>query len=82
MAYDIVIDESVEGKRVVNEDGDEIGVVTSVREGTAYVDPDPGMAEKLMSKMGWEDADEDDYPLPESAIERITDEEVQVRREF
>lgn len=82
MAYDIVIDESVEGKRVVNEDGEKIGVVTAVRNDTAYVDPDPGMAESLTSKLGWGDVDEDDYPLPEAAIERITDEEVHVRRDF
>lgn len=82
MAYDVVIDESVEGKRVVNEDGEEIGIVTAVREGTAYVDPDPGLTEKLSSRMGWEGVDEDDYPLPEASIERITDEEVHVRREF
>lgn len=82
MAYDIAIDESIEGRRVVNEDGEEIGIVTEVREGTAYVDPEPGMVESLRSKLGWGDADQDDYPLPEGAIERVTDEEVHVRREF
>ena len=82
MAYDVIIDESAEGKRVVNEDGEEIGLVTTVRDGTAYVDPDPGMTEKLMSKLGWDDADAEDYPLPESSIERITDEEIHVRSEF
>lgn len=82
MAYDAVIDESVEGKRVVNEDGEEIGVVTAVRDGTAYVDPDPGLTEKLTSKLGWADVDEDDYPLPEGSIERITDDEVHIRGEI
>jgi hypothetical protein len=82
MAYDVAIDGSVEGKRVVNEDGEEIGVVTAVRDGTAYVDPDPGLTEKLTSKLGWADVDEDDYPLPEGSIERITDDEVHIRREI
>ena len=82
MSYDVIIDESAEGKRVVNDDGDEIGLVTTVRDGTAYVDPDPGMTEKLMTKLGWHDVDAEDYPLPASSIERITDDEVHVRREF
>lgn len=82
MAYDVVIDETVEGKRVVNEDGEEIGMVTAVRDGTAYVDPDPGLTEKLTSKLGWADVDEDDYPLPEGSIERITDDEVHIRGEI
>lgn len=84
MAYDVVIDESVEGKPVVNEDDEEIGVVTSVRDGTTYVDldPGPGATETLTSKLGWEDVDADDYPLTEESIERITDEEVHTRREF
>ena len=82
MAYDVVIDESVEGKRVVDESGEEVGIVTAVRDGTAYVDPDPGMTEKLASRMGWADADEDDYLLPEASVERITDEEVHVRSDY
>ena len=82
MAYDVVIDESVEGKRVVNAAGAEVGIVTAVRDGTPYVDPDPGLTEKLRSRMGWADADVDDYPLPEASIERITDEEVHISREF
>lgn len=82
MTHDVAIDESAEGKRVMNGDGDEIGVVTLVRDGTAFVDPDPGLREKLTSKLGWGDRREDDYPLPDGSIERITDEEVHVRRDL
>jgi len=82
MAYDVIIDESVEGKRVMNEEGEEIGVVTAVRDGTAYVDPDPGLTEKITATLGWADPDEDDYPLPEDSIERITDDEVHIRSEI
>lgn len=80
MAYDVHIDGSAEGKRVVDGKGDEIGLVTLVRDGTIYVDPDPGMTEKLASKLGWRAAHGDAYPLPDGSIERITDEEVHVRR--
>ena len=82
MAYDVVIDGSVEGKRVVDEDAEEVGVVTSVRDGTAYVDPAPDATETITSKLGWADVDTEDYALPEGSIERITNEEVHIRREF
>jgi hypothetical protein len=82
MAYHVVIDESAEGKRVVDRDGEEVGTVTAVRDGTAYVDPDRGAFEKLAGRMGWEDVGRDAYPLPEASIERITNEEVHVREEF
>ena len=79
MSGNVIVDESVEGMRVLNEQGENVGIVTAVRNGTAYVDPDPGIAETLMSKLGWSDADADDYPLPEESIERITDDAVHLR---
>jgi hypothetical protein len=73
------IDESAEGRKVVH--GDEtVGRVVEVRHGTAYVEPDPGIAETVMSKLGWADADEDTYPLQESAIAEVTDDEIRLRR--
>lgn len=67
-----------EGKRVVNDRGDEIGRVTEVRGGTAHVDPDPGMTDTLKSKLGWGDTDEETYPLQEGMIEEIGDDEIRV----
>jgi hypothetical protein len=70
------------GKRVVNADGEKIGVISGIREGTAYVDADPGLGDTLRSKLGWGKIDEDDYPLKRSRIERINDEEVRLKEEF
>ncbi|WP_101295154.1 hypothetical protein [Halegenticoccus soli] len=67
-----------EGKRVVDAGGDEIGRVVEVRHGTAYVDPDPGLTDTVLSKLGWSEADEDSYPLQEEAIETITDDEIRL----
>lgn len=80
MANDVDTDGSVEGKRVVDGEGHEIGLVIIVRDGTVYVEPDPGMTEKLASKLEWWAVHGDAYPLPDGSIERITDEEVHVRR--
>lgn len=67
-----------EGKRVVSADGEKIGMVTEVRGGMAYVDPDPGMFESVKAKMDWGDAGEDSYPLDGDKIAEVTDDEVRL----
>lgn len=69
-----------EGKRVVNSNGEEIGIVQSVEGGMVHVDPDPGMADSIKSKLGWGDSDEDTYALDEDNVESISDDEVRLRR--
>lgn len=76
------ITEKEEGKRVVNADGETIGVVSGVRNGTAYVDPDPGIGDRIMSMLGWENIDEDDHPLDRDSIDVITDDEIRLMREL
>lgn len=70
------------GKAVVNSEGEQIGVVASVRDGTAYVDPDPGITDRVMSTLGWASVDEDHYPLEEAKIETITSDEIWLREEL
>lgn len=81
MSEHTTIDASAEGKKVIDADGEAVGVVSGVRGGVAYVDPDPGIADRVMSTLGWDDVDGDDYPLREGEIERITDDEVHLRRD-
>ncbi|KDS91003.1 hypothetical protein FK85_07445 [Halorubrum saccharovorum] len=69
-----------EGKDVVNSDGDKIGRVTNVEHGKAHVDPDPGLADTIRSKLGWGDDDEEDYVLNTSSIETVTDDEIHLSR--
>lgn len=68
-----------EGKEVVDGDGEQVGIVTDVEHGTAHVDPDPGITEKVKSKLGWGDMD-DAYPLQESEVDRVGDDKVHLRR--
>ena len=70
--------DSDEGKTVVSGDGGSIGVVSEVRGGRAYVDPDPNVTDKLMSTMGWSDADEEDFALNASQVDEVTDDEVRL----
>lgn len=67
-----------EGKTVVDATGEEIGVVTEVEAGRAYVDPHPSLTEKVMAKLGWGEADEEDYAVEPSQIARVTDDEVEL----
>ena len=66
------------GKRVVNATGDKIGMVTEVRNGTPYVDPDVGMFDTVKAKLGWEDTDDDAYPLQDDQVSEVTDDEIRL----
>jgi hypothetical protein len=70
-----------EGKRVVR--GDEtVGRVVEVQHGIVHVDPDPGLGETLLARLGWADRDEDTSPLREDAIRTVTDDEVRLKRQL
>ncbi|SDF31495.1 hypothetical protein SAMN04488067_103177 [Halorubrum xinjiangense] len=73
------ISEADEGKRVVNSEGKKIGIVKAVKNGRAYVDPSPGITGAIRSRLGWGDADEDDYELEPSRIADVSDEEVRLK---
>lgn len=75
----VMVTEDEEGKRVVDAHGEEIGAVSAVREGTLYVDPNPGLTETITSSLGWGDGDES-HPIEEERIERITDDAVEITR--
>jgi hypothetical protein len=79
----IVLSEDEVGKEVVHGD-DTVGRVVDVEYGTAYVDPDPGLTDTLMAKIGWADGKEDaeSYPLQEEAIQQVTDDEVRLREDL
>jgi hypothetical protein len=69
-----------EGKRVVDATGNNVGIVKTVEHGTAYVDPDPGITDSVMSKLGWGDTEEETYPLDSGNVDEITDDEVRLTR--
>ncbi|WP_266074911.1 PRC-barrel domain containing protein [Haladaptatus caseinilyticus] len=65
-----------EGKRVVEADGAEIGVVADVRHGTAHVEAEPSVVEKMKQELSAGGSDENTYALSEDAIEKIEDDRV------
>ncbi|EMA70686.1 hypothetical protein C461_00317 [Halorubrum aidingense JCM 13560] len=74
------VTEDDEGKNVVDSSGKKIGIVTEVRSGTAYVNADPGITDTIRSKLGWGDADEDDYALEKGRIDTISDDEIRLKK--
>jgi len=66
------------GRDIVDADGNQVGIATAVKHGTAYVDADPGITDKIRTRLGWEDTSEEDYPLQEEAIDTITDDEIRL----
>lgn len=66
------------GKRIVSTNGEEIGIVDEVTNGAARVNPDPGLADKIRSKLGWGEADQEDFVLQEDRIDTITEDEIRL----
>jgi hypothetical protein len=74
------VTEDDEGKQVVNTRGEKVGMVSEVRDGTAYVNPDPGITDSIRSRLGWGDADQDDYRLDRDRIATVTDDEIRLKK--
>lgn len=74
----IQLTDADEGKKLVSQSGDEIGVITEVRDGTAQVDPDPDMIDNIKSKLGWGDTDEETYPVSGDDVAEVTEDEVRL----
>ncbi|MFC4407999.1 hypothetical protein [Haloarchaeobius iranensis] len=73
------LSESDEGKRVVDRDGNKVGIVSGFSGGIAHVNPDPSIADTILAKLGWENVDEDDYALAQSDVETVTEDEIRLK---
>lgn len=71
--------EDDEGKEVVDASGDTLGLVTSIEGDTAYVDPDPSLAETAMADMGLASGGDDEYTVDETAVETKAEEKLHLR---
>ena len=79
MSSEPTITDDEVGKEVVDSSGNKVGMVSDVRGGTAYVDPDPGLSEQLRGMLDWGDADEEDYPIESSRVRHITDDRIELQ---
>ena len=67
-----------QGKSVFDANSEKVGVVVEVRDGEAYVEPEPSLAEELKAKLDWGDPEPhgDAYQLKGEWIDRIDDKEI------
>lgn len=70
--------EDDEGKPVVDAGGEAVGMVEEVSGNTAYIDPEPGLVDRIKTTLGWGDADEENYPIDDENIDQVTDDEVRL----
>jgi len=73
-----------EGKYLMDQEGEQIGIVTEVdlEESVAYVEPDPGIGEAVIQGFGFGDADADDIEVPAESVATITDTELRVPKDL
>lgn len=67
-----------EGKEVIDANGDRIGTVEEVDDGTALVDPVPEVSPIVVRALGWVDKPEV-YPLRNPSIDTITESTIHLR---
>ncbi|MFC7080493.1 hypothetical protein [Halorussus caseinilyticus] len=77
----IVLDDDDVGKDVLDDTDEKVGVVTEVDEDAnlLYVDPNPGLAQRVKTRLGWEGHDEDAYSVEPDRIAEIDDDHVRLR---
>ena len=73
--------QSDEGKRVVAPDGEVIGRIVDVREGTARVECLADRSDTVRSRLGSSDG-ERRYALDTSVVAAISESEIQIRRDL
>ncbi|UTF54309.1 hypothetical protein [Natronosalvus rutilus] len=59
------------GKTVENDEGAAVGVVVSVEDDTAFVEPEPGVVDSLRAALGWSSDPQDAVPLHESDVQTV-----------
>ncbi|WP_276301064.1 hypothetical protein [Halorussus lipolyticus] len=77
----VTLDDDDVGKDVVDANDEKVGVVTEVDEDAnrLYVDPNPGLAQRVKTRLGWEGHDDDAYSVEPDRISKIDDDYVHLR---
>ncbi|WP_336003430.1 hypothetical protein [Halorientalis halophila] len=73
--------ETDEGKTVVDDAGESIGMVTAVRDDGLYVFPDPSLVDRVKATLDWEGHDEDAYRVDRERVVQVTGTEVVITDE-
>lgn len=66
------------GKPVVDSDGEELGVVAEVTNGSAFVIPMEDLPSTTRAQLGWGGDDRDVYGLDGALVETVTNSEIRL----
>ena len=69
----VALSEDDEGKRVVDADGTEVGVVADVRHGTAHVEADEGAVAEMKTRFDAGQYGENTYALRDDDVAGVDD---------
>lgn len=78
----ISLTEADEGKRVIDANGDDVGIVSTVEGETALIDPDPSLTDDVKATLGLGDTDEDQFPLDTADVGEVTDDEIRLETTY
>lgn len=67
------------GKSIVNDEGDELGTVDRVEGDTVYAKPSSGLSQRVRQRLGWDDEDEETFPLSHDQVDRIEGNEIRLK---
>lgn len=72
------------GGTVQTSEGETVGTITRVEDGTAYVEPASEAPDTLLATLGWDEEEraspEGEYPLPRTAIDSVGEAEITLQR--
>ena len=73
------LDDVSAGDTVIDSQGETAGIVTAVEADRLYVDPDPGITEKLSAKLGWVDEDDAEYTVDADDIAGVENGDIHLK---
>lgn len=68
------------GKEVVTADGDMVGTIQRASGSSAHVEPDEDLSSSIRRRLGWTEEGEETYRLEKSKVDRITGDQVRLKR--
>lgn len=75
----VELTEDDQGKDVVDANGEQVGIAVDVEGRTMFVDPHPGLTDRLKARFNWGEPDKDSYPVDADEIAEISDDAIVLR---
>jgi hypothetical protein len=70
------------GKRVVTANGDMVGEIDRASGSSAHVMPDEDLSRSIRRRLGWSEEGQKTYSLQKSKIDRITNDEIRLKKDL